>query len=163
MKAPMTVLGSVLIMFFLAGCATMSGPASGGDNATALELRQIDGSVFGSESFNTIRVEAYGPNSQQLYGYFLYRDGLTVQVTGPMTAKMLGKMSLKKVQADYQRVIKENKIDGGDLVIREAVHGKAVCGYALNMPLLNYTVQGTTDYAGGTTDLQLTLANAQEQ
>ena len=152
----MTVLGSVLILFFLA-CATTGGSASGGNNATALELRQIDGSVFGRESFNAIRIETYGPNSQKLYGYFLYRDGLTVQVTGPMTGNTLGKMSLKEVQADYQRVIKENMIDGGNLVFQEAVHGKAVCGYTANMPMMNYAVWGTTDALGGTTALQLTL------
>jgi len=157
MKARMTALGSVLILFFLAGCATTGGSAPGGNNATALELRQIDGSVFGRESFNTIRIETDGPNSQKLYGYFLYRDGLTVQVTGPMTGKTLGKMSLKEVQADYQRVIKEAMIDGGNLVIQEALHGKAVCGYTANMPLMQYTVWGTTDAVGGTSILQLTL------
>jgi hypothetical protein len=157
MKARMAVLGSVLILFFLAGCATMDGSASGGNNTTALELRQIDGSVFGRESFNVIRVETHGPNSQQLYGYFLYRDGLTVQVNGPMTGKTLGKIALKEVQADYQRIIKENMINGGNLVIQEALHGKAVCGYTANMPMLNYTVWGTTDALGGTSILQLTL------
>jgi len=157
MKALMTVLGAVLILFFLAGCAMMDGSASGGNNATALELRQIDGSVIGRESLNAIRVETYGPNSQQLYGYFLYRDGLTVQVTGPMTGKRIGRMSLKEVQADYQRVIKENMIHTGNLVIQEAVHGKAVCGYTANMPMMNYTVWGTTDALGGTTVLQLML------
>jgi hypothetical protein len=157
MKARMKTLGSVLILFSLLGCAMTGGPASGGNSAIKLEIRQIDGSVLGSESFNTIRVEMNGPNSPQLYGYFLYRDGLTVQVAGPMTGKPLGKMSLKKVQADYQLVIKENRIDGGELVIQEAVHGIAVCGFIANMPGMNYAVRGTTDYAGGTTFLQLTL------
>jgi hypothetical protein len=157
MKALITVLGSVLMMFFLTGCAMKSDSASGRNNATALELRQIDGSVFGRESFNTIRIETYGPNSQKLYGYFLYRNGLTVHLTGTMTGNTLGKMSLKEVQADYQRVIKENMIDGGNLVIQEAVQGKAVCGYTANMPMMNYEVWGTTDAVGGTTVLQLKL------
>ncbi len=148
MKARMTVLGAVLILFSIAGCAATT---------TSLELRPIDESVFGRESFNAIRVETRGPDSQQLYGYFLYRDGLTVQVTGPMTGKTLGKMSLKEVQADYQGVIKEKKINGGSLVIGEVLHGTAVCGFTANMPLMNYTVWGTTDYAGGTTVLQLKL------
>ncbi len=150
-----TLVVAVLIMFLFAGCATTGGPASGENNAIALELRQIDGSVIGRESLNTIRIETRGPDTQQIYGYFLYREGLTVQVTGPMAWKTLGKMTLKEVQADYQRVIKEKKIDGGSLVIQEAVHGKAVCGYTANMPMLNYGVWGTTDYAGGTTFLQL--------
>ncbi len=148
MKALMTVLGSILITFSLAGCTATT---------TSLEIRPIDGSVFGRESFNAIRLETHGPDSQQLYGYFLYRDGLTVQVTGPMIGKTLGKMSMKEVQADYQRVIKENKINGGDLVIGEALHGKAVCGFTANMPLMNYTAWGTTDYVGGTTVVQLKL------
>jgi hypothetical protein len=157
MKALMTALGSVLIILFLAGCATTGGSASGGNNATALELRQIDGSVFGRENFNVIRIETHGPNSPQLYGYFLYRDGLTVQVTGPMTGTPLGRMSLKEVRADYQRVVGENMIGGGNLVLQEALHGKAVCGYTANMPMMNYTVWGTTDAMGGTSVLQLML------
>jgi len=157
MKARMTVPGLVLILFFLAGCATTGGSASGGNGPTALELRQIDGAVLGRESLNVIRVSTYGPDSQQLYGYFLYRDGLTVQVAGPMTGKTLGKMSLEEVQADYQRVVKENIINGGNLVIQEALHGKAVCGYTANMPMMIYTVWGTTDAMGGTSVLQLML------
>jgi len=157
MKARMTVPGLVLILFFLAGCATTGGSASGGNGPTALELRQIDGSVIGRESLNVIRIETHGLNSQQFYGYFLYRDGLTVQVTGPMTEKSLGKMTLKEVQADYLNVIKENIINGGNLVIQEALHGKAVCGYTANMPMMIYTVWGTTDAIGGTSVLQLML------
>lgn len=157
MKARMTVPGLVLILFFLAGCATTGGSASGGNGPTALELRQIDGSVIGRESLNVIRIETHGLNSQQLYGYFLYRDGLTVKVTGPMTEKSLGKMTLKEVQADYLNVIKENIINGGNLVIQEALHGKAVCGYTANMPMMIYTVWGTTDAIGGTSVLQLML------
>ncbi len=68
MKTRRTVLGAVLILFLLAGCATMNSSASGGSNPIALELRQIDGSVLGSERLNAIRVETHGPDSQQLYG-----------------------------------------------------------------------------------------------
>ena len=158
MKARLKVLGAVLIIYVLAGCATTGGSASGGTHAVALELRQVDGSVLGSERLNAIRVETSGADSQQLYGYFLYRDGLTVQVSGPTTAKTLGKMSLKEVQADYQRVNKESRLNGGNLVIREAVHGKAVCGYTANMPIMNCTVRSTIDELGGSSALQLTCA-----
>lgn len=158
MKARLTVLGAVLIVFLLAGCATTGGSTSGGSHAVALELRGIDGSVLGSERLNVIRVETYGPDSQQLCGYFLYRDGLTVQVTGPMTGKTFGKMSLKEVQSDYRRVIKENMLNGANLVIREAVCGKAVCGYTANMPVMNCTVRSTIDALGGSSALQLTCA-----
>lgn len=158
MKVRLTVLGSVLMMCILAGCATTGGSASGGSREIALELRQIDGSVLGSERLNTIRVETSGADSQQLYGYVLYRDGLTVQVTGQTTGKTLDKMSLKEVQADYQRVIKESRLSGGSLVMREAVRGKAVCGYTANMPALNCTVRSTIDALGGSSALQVTCA-----
>lgn len=148
MKALLKVLTLALILSSLAGCAATT---------TALELRPIDESVIGRENLNAVRVMTYGHESQPLYGYFLYRDGLTVQIAGAMTGTTLGKMTLEEVQADYKRVIKENGINDGTLVIREAVHGRAVCGYAANMPVMNYTLWGTTDYAGGTTVLKLTL------
>lgn len=158
MNARVTVLGAILVMLLLAGCATTGGSVSGGSDAIALELRQIDESVLGSERLNAIRFETSGADSQRLYGYFLYRDGLTVQVTGPTTGKTLGKMSVKDVQADYQRVIKEGRLSGGNLVIREAVRGKAVCGYTANMPTLNCTIRSTIDSLGGSSALQLTCA-----
>jgi hypothetical protein len=67
-------------------------------------------------------------------------------------------MSLKEVQADFLRVLMENMLNSGNLGIREAVRGKAVCGYTANMPEMNCTVRSTIDALGGSSALQLNCA-----
>jgi hypothetical protein len=153
-RALATAAAVVLTAFLLVGCAT-----TGGSNGpAALILRQVDTSVPGNQSLNVIRVETYGPTIQPLYGYFLYRDGITVNVTGRITGKNLGKMTLAEVQRDYQRLLKETMIYGGNLQISEAVLGGAVMGYSANMPALNYTVWNMTpDSPAAKAVLQLTF------
>ena len=155
MKRGLTrAMASALILLALAGCAT----TGGGSGPAALMLRQVDASAPGSQSFNVIRVETFGPHVQQLYGYFLYGDGITVNVTGRLTGRKLGKMTLVEVQRDYQRLLKETMIYGGNLQISEAVLGGAVMGYTANMPALNYTVWNMTpNVAAGNAVLQLTF------
>ncbi len=131
-----TAAAALLAAFLLAGCAT----TGGGSGPAALILRQVDATAPGSRSFNVIRVETYGPYVQQLYGYFLYRDGITVSVGGRITGKSLGKMTLAEVQQDYQRLLREYMIYGGNLQIREAVLDGTVMGYTASMPALNYTI-----------------------
>lgn len=135
-----TAAAALLAVFLLAGCAT----TGGGSGPAALILRQVDASAPGSQSLNVVRVETFGPTIQPLYGYFLYRDGISVNVTGRITGKSLGKMTLAEVQQDYQRLLKENMIYGGNLQISEAGLGGAVMGYTANMPALNYTVWNMT-------------------
>ncbi len=144
-----------LAVMVLAGCATSGGSVQGGQ-AVALELRQIDGSVLGGEVFNAIRVETYGPYQQQMYGYFLYRDGTTVTVTGRITGKPIGRMTPADVQADYQRTLQATMSYGGNLIFREALAGGKAAGYTANMPMLNYTVWNMGAGTAGATVLQLT-------
>jgi hypothetical protein len=146
-------LAAALAILLLAGCAT-----TGGGSATALTARQVDSAALGSQRLDAIRVETFGPNIQQLFGYFLYRDGITVNVTGRITGKNLGKMTLAEVRQDYQRLLRENMIYGGNLVIREVLHGGMVVGYSANMPALNYTVWNMTpDAPAANATLQLTF------
>jgi hypothetical protein len=147
-------MASALMLLALAGCAT----TGGGNGPAALILRQVDASAPGSQSFNVVRVETFGPTIQPLYGYFLYRDGISVNVTGRITGRKLGKMTLAEVQHDYQRILKENMIYGGNLQISAADLSGAVMGYTANMPALNYTVWNMTpDAPAGNSVLQLTF------
>lgn len=147
-------MASVLVSILLAGCAT----TGSGSGPAALPLRQVDASAPGSQIFNVVRVETFGPTIQPAYGYFLYRDGISVNVTGRITGKSLGKMTLSEVQQDYQRLLKETMIYGGNLQISEAVLGGAVMGYTANMPALNYTVWNMTpDSPAANAVLQLTF------
>jgi hypothetical protein len=145
---------AALVLLSLWGCAT----TGGGSGPSALTLRQVDASALGSQSLNVVRVETFGPTIQPLYGYFLYKEGITVNVTGRITGKNLGKMTLEDVQQDYQRLLRENMIYGGNLQFREAVQGGLVLGYTANMPALNYTVWNMTpDSPAGNASLQLTF------
>ena len=83
---------------------------------------------------------------------------ITVNVTGRLTGKNLGKMTLAEVQQDYQRLLRENMIYGGNLQFSEVVQGGLVLGYTANMPALSYTVWNMTpDSPAGNASLQLTF------
>lgn len=153
-RAFVTVATAAFVTLLLSGCATVGG----GNGPAALILRQVDASAPGSQSFNVIRVETFGPTIQPLYGYFLYRDGISVNVTGRITGRILGKMTIAEVQQDYQRLLKENMLYGGNLQVSAADLGGAVMGYTANMPALNYTVWNMTPYVpAGNAVLQLTF------
>ena len=93
-------------------------------------------------------MQTFGPNGAQLYGYFLYADGVTVSVSGRITGTPIGKMSLADVQQDYQRVMKENMLTaGGNLILREVRRDGSVVAYTATMPSMNVT---TWDMAPGT-------------
>ena len=155
MKRGLTMaMATALILLVLAGCAT----TGGGSGPSALTLRQVDASAFGSQTPNVVRVETFGPTMQQLFGYFLYRDGMTVSTYGRLTGRNIGKMTLEDVQQDYQRLLREGMIYGGNLQFSEVVQGGLVLGYTANMPALNYTVWNLTpDSPAGNAALQLTF------
>lgn len=140
-----------LMFFSLAGCAT-----SGSNKA--LDWKQADPSVFGSRQFNTLGLQTFGPNIQPLYGYVLYGDGVTVSASGRITGTPLGRMSLADVQQDYQRVLRDNMIQGGNLVLREILRGGTVVGYSATMPALNITTWDMApDTPGPNAVLQVTF------
>jgi hypothetical protein len=143
-KTWVAVLGSVLILLSLAGCATTGGSGS----TQALDWKQVDPSAFGSRQFNTMGIKTYGPTGPQLYGYFLYEDGVTVSFSGRITGTPIGRMTLADVQQDYQRVLRESmQTVGGYLILREVLRNGSVIAYTATMPSLNVT---TWDMAPGT-------------
>jgi hypothetical protein len=87
-------------------------------------------SEAGKQAYNTIRFETYGPKAQQLFGYFLYKDGIEVDMGGGIPMKKLGKKTLAEVMADYSSVEKANMYSAGSmLIVREVFRGDAVVGY----------------------------------
>jgi len=144
-------LVAALVFLSLASCAT-----SGSNKA--LDWKQADPSAFGGRQFNTLGLQTSGPNIQPLYGYVLYGDGVTVSASGRITGTPLGRMSLADVQQDYQRVLRDNMIQGGNLILREILRDGSVVAYTATMPFLNITIWDMApDTPGPNAVLQVTF------
>ncbi len=84
------------------------------------------------QMLNTIRFVTVGPVDEQVYGYFLYKDGFEVAAGGGANIVNLGKMSAAEAQADYERVMRSRQYArGSSLQIREILYDGAVAGYTL--------------------------------
>jgi hypothetical protein len=146
-------LVAALLFLSLAGCAT-----TGSGSSQALNWQQVDPSAFGSRQFNTMGLQTFGPNIQPLYGYVLYGDGVTVSASGRITGTPLGRMSLADVQQDYQRVLRDNMIQGGNLILREVLRDGSVVAYTATMPWMNVTAWDMApDTPGPNAVLQVTF------
>lgn len=116
---------AIAVMLAVGACAS----------GNVLKWNQIDAAAMmkseaGKQAYNTIRFETYGPNAQQLFGYFLYKDGIEVDMGGGIPMAKLGKKTLTEVMADYSSVEKANMYSAGSmLVVREVFRGGAVVGY----------------------------------
>jgi hypothetical protein len=116
----------ILCILLAAGCATAD---------SYLKWKQVDAGALmkseeGKQAYNTIRFETYGPKAQQLFGYFLYKDGIEVDMGGGIPMKKLGRKTLAEVMADYSSVEKANMYSAGSmLIVREVFRGDAVVGY----------------------------------
>ena len=146
-KGSAGVLLAALMIFAISGCATTGGV--GGSSAAALAQQHVDRVALGSRTYNTLRFVTYGPYPQQLYGYFLYGDGVEVSVSGRITGTPVGKMTLAQVQADYQRILRENMTTGGELFLRQILRSGQVVGFTATMPMLNPTVWDTAPGSAG--------------
>jgi hypothetical protein len=120
------MLVSILCLFVTVGCAPTS---------SYLKWKQVDAGALmnseaGKQAYDTIRFETYGPKAQQLFGYFLYKDGIEVDMGGGIPMKKLGKTTLAEVMADYSGAEKSNMYSAGSmLIVREVFRGDAVVGY----------------------------------
>lgn len=119
-------LAGIFCILFATGSATAD---------SYLKWKQVDAGALmngeaGKQAYNTIRFETYGPKAQQLFGYFLYKDGIEVDMGGGIPMAKLGKKTLAEVMADYGSVAKANMYSAGSvLVVREIFRGDAVVGY----------------------------------
>ena len=120
------VMVIAMMLVSLAACASTE---------SYLKWNQVDAGALmnsqaGKQAYNTIRFETYGPKAQQLFGYFLYKDGIEVDMGGGIPMKKLGKKTLAEVMADYSSVAKANMYSAGSmLIVREFFRGDAVVGY----------------------------------
>lgn len=101
-----------------------------------LKWNQVDAAAVmkgpaGSGKFNAIRVATFGPYAEQIFGYFLYRDGIEVITGGGASIERLGKMAPGEIPADYARVVSRNLYNPRVLVTREVLRNGAVVGYTL--------------------------------
>jgi len=116
----------ILCILLVAGCAS---------TPQYLKWKQLDAGTLmkseaGRQAYNTVRFETYGPKAQQLFAYFLYKDGIEVDMGSGIPMKKLGKKTLAEVIADYSGVEKANMYTvGSELLVREVFRGDSVVGY----------------------------------
>ncbi len=116
----------ILCILLAAGCASQE---------SYLRWNQIDAAALmkteaGKQAYNTIRFATYGPKAQQLYGYFLYKDGIEVQTEKGIPFEKLGKMTLAEVMRDYQKVEQANMYSAGSMLnVQEYYRRDALVGF----------------------------------
>ncbi len=115
----------------LAAALTLAACAAG----NILKFNEVDIAALmrsdaGKQKFNVVRFQTYGPVAEQIFGYFLYRDGIEVITGGGTSVVNMGKLTLAEVVADYNSVQKSMMYSSGSgLIVREILHGDSVAGY----------------------------------
>jgi|WetSurMetagenome_2_1015567.scaffolds.fasta_scaffold103613_2 hypothetical protein len=138
----------ILCIMLAAGCA----PA-----ASYLKWKQVDAGALmrseaGMQAYNAVRFETYGPKAQQLFGYFLYKDGIEVDMGGGIPVKKLGKKTLAEVMADYNSAEKANMYSAGSmLIVREVFRADSVVGYTAADINIDVNIWDVTKGDGPTT------------
>ena len=115
----------IAVMLVVGACAS----------GNILKWNQVDSAAMmksdaGMQKLNTVRFETFGPDAEQLFGYFLYKDGIEVITGEGIPQKRLGKLTLREVMDDYARVVRERQFtSGSNLIVREVLRGDLVVGY----------------------------------
>jgi len=123
-------LPGILLVLLVAGCIVTPG--------VYLKWSQVDTAAMmkssaGTQKLNTVRFETYGPDAEQLFGYFLYKDGIEVVTGEGIPQKRLGKLAIGEVMEDYARSVRARQFtSGSNLIIREIFRGDQVVGYTAN-------------------------------
>jgi hypothetical protein len=82
------------------------------------------------QKFNVVRFQTYGPEAEQIFGYFLYRDGIELVTGGGTQVVNMGKRTLSDVMADYNHVRKSMMYSSGSgLVVKEIIRRDSIAGY----------------------------------
>ena len=127
-KAVLVIFLGLLVAVFLFACAS----------GTILKWNQVDAAAMmnsdqGKQKLNTVRFETFGPEAEQLFGYFLYKDGIEVITGEGIPQKRLGKLTIGEVMDDYAGAVKARQYSGGShLIVREVLRGDLVAGYTAN-------------------------------
>ena len=123
--------GSATIVLIVVLALAVSACASG----TILKWNQVDSAALmnserGGKKMNTIRFETFGPDAEQLFGYFLYKDGVEVITGGGIPQANQGKLTLREVIDDHARAIRAKQyLSGSNLIVREVLRGEYVVGF----------------------------------
>ncbi len=97
----------------------------------AVDAGVLERSGAGTQKFNTIRVATFGPYAEQIYGYFLYGDGIDVVTGEGASIARLGKLTYGEALDDYARVVKSNMYSPRALITREILREGRAVGYTL--------------------------------
>ena len=115
----------------LAAALTLGACAAG----NILKFNEVDIAALmrsdaGKQKFNVIRFQTYGPVAEQIFGYFLYRDGIEVVTGGGAPVVNMGKLTLAEVVDDYNSLRKSMMYSSGSgLIVREILRKDSVAGY----------------------------------
>jgi hypothetical protein len=126
----LAALPGTLLVLLVAGCIMTPG--------VYLKWSQVDTAAMmkssaGAQKLNTVRFETYGPDAEQLFGYFLYKDGIEVITGEGIPQKWLGKLTIGEAMEDYARAAKARHFtSGSNLLVREIFRGDQVVGYTAN-------------------------------
>jgi hypothetical protein len=132
-KKTRAAIPGILLILLVAGCVASGGYLKWNQVDTASMMK----SDAGKQKLNTVRFETYGPDAEQLFGYFLYKDGIEVLTGEGIPQKRLGKLTIGEVMDDYARAVKARQFSSGsNLIVREVLRDGLVVGYTasdLNM------------------------------
>ena len=123
-------LPGILFVLLVAGCIMTPG--------VYLKWSQVDAAAMmkssaGTQKLNAVRFETYGPDAEQLFGYFLYKDGIEVVTGEGIPQKRLGKLTIGEAMEDYARAARARQFtSGSNLLVREIFRGDQVVGYTAN-------------------------------
>ena len=124
----LVVVTIIAVMLVIGACAS----------GTILKWNQVDSAAMmksdtGKQKLNTVRFETFGPEAEQLYGYFLYKEGIEVITGEGIPQKRLGKLTLGEVMDDYAKAVKARQFSSGsNLIVREVLRNGLVVGYTAN-------------------------------
>jgi len=124
----LAAVAAIAVMLVVGACAS----------GTILKWNQVDSAAMmnsnaGTQKLNTVRFETFGPDAEQLFGYFLYKDGIEVITGEGIPQKRLGKLTLREVMDDYAKAVKARQFSSGsNLIVREVLREGLVVGYTAN-------------------------------
>ncbi len=116
-----------ILVAVLALGACVAGILLKGNDVDSAALSKIGAA---QEKFNVVRFQTSGPEAEQYFGYFLYKDGIEVLTGSSRQVVNMGKMTLGEVMADYDNVRKTMMYSSGSgLIVREISRWGSLAGY----------------------------------
>ena len=129
-------IAAILLGFvMLSGCAQYDLLKS-----NPVDPARIMKSEGANKTYNALRFESFGPYMEQIYGYFLYSEGMDVVWDGTGYFR-LGKMNLKEAIADYEKIrLQKGWYAASPPIIDEVFRDGKLIGYTLRDFMLDASV-----------------------